>query len=151
MVIYVRNNFNPTDNNKVLTVLRRWQKSLYWMRIYPGETLEDPITLPHLDDDIEIKIAADSPMRECTKNSRVTFNECLAMHVDIQPPSVMIDYPGSVETKDNMRKVSIYPGRHDWKVSVIHPEKAVDRWNPGLEPGSYPEELTIVVGDDVDL
>jgi hypothetical protein len=150
MIIYVKNNFNPQDNNKYLTVLRRWQRSLYYMKVFPGETNE-PIELPDLDDEIVISIAPDSPMRECTKPSRVTYDECLDMHLDITPPSVMIDYPYSVEVKGNKKKVSIAPGRHDWKVTISHPEKAVDEWTPGMEPGTVPAELTVVVGDDIDI
>ncbi len=148
MVIFVKNNFNPRDNNKNILVLRRWQQSLYYMTLFPGETSE-PITLPDLDDEIVISIAPNSPMRECTKTSRVTYDECIDSHLEITPPSVMIDYPHSVELKDNKRKVSIASGRHDWQVMLSHPGKAVDDWTPGMEPGTIPAELTVIVGDDI--
>jgi hypothetical protein len=148
MVIYVKNNFNPDNNNKNLMVLRHWKNSLYYMTVQPGETTE-AIELPDLDDEITISIAPDSPMRECTKPSRVTFDECLDSHLVITPPSVMIDYPFSVEVKGNKKKVSVAPGRHDWKVTISHPEKTIDRWTPGMKPGTVPAELTVVVGDDV--
>ncbi len=149
MVIYVKNNFNTANNNKNLSVLRRWEKSLYWMTIMPGESTP-PIELPGLDDNIEVTIHPASPMRECTLQSRVTYDECMDERVEITPPSMMIDYPYSVEVEGKRRKVSIATGRHDWKVDIIHPEKEVDRWTPGMEPGTYPEELTVVVGDDID-
>jgi len=89
-------------------------------------------------------------MRECTKPSRVTYDECLDPHLDITPPSVMIDYPYSVSVKSGKKKVSITPGRHDWTVTVTHPEKAVDEWTPGMDPGTAPASVNVIVGDDVE-
>ncbi|MCP4218581.1 MAG: hypothetical protein GY765_28365 [bacterium] len=148
MAIYVKNNFNPDDNNKILSVLRWWTHSLYYMKALPGETI-GPIELPNLEDKIIITIAPDSPMRECTKPSRVTYDECLDNHLEITPPSVMLDYPHSVEVKDNKRKVSITHGRHDWQVTIFNPEKEIDEWTPGIKPENMPKKPTVVVGDDV--
>lgn len=149
MDVYVKNNFNPKDNNKRLLVLRRLEHSLYYITVYPGETSE-PIGMNDLDDEVVISIAPDSPMRECTKPSRVTYDETLDMHADITPPSVMIDYPYSIELKGGKQKVSIFPGRHDWQVTISHPEKEVDRWTPGMKPGTAPKSANVIVGDDID-
>jgi hypothetical protein len=63
----------------------------------------------------------------------------------------MLDYPYSVEVKGNRKKVSIATGRHDWKVSISNQLKTIDEWTPGLDPKTMPAEITVVVGDDIDI
>jgi len=84
MDVYVKNNFNPSDNNKNLLVKRQWKHSSYYITLWPGETSE-AIGMPELEDLIVISIKPDSPMRECIKPSRVTYDECIDMHLDITP------------------------------------------------------------------
>lgn len=149
MDVYVKNNFDPKDNDKRLLVLQKLEHSLYWMTIYPGETSE-PIGINNLNDEIIISIAPESPMKDVAKPSRVTYEEALDMHVEVTPPSCRIDYPYVAALKGGKEKVSIYSGRNDWKITISHPEKEVDRYTPGLPPGTAAKTANVIVGEDIE-
>lgn len=149
MDVYVKNNFNPKDNNKRLLILQKLEHSLYYITIYPGETSE-PIGMNDLNDEIIISIAPDSPMKDVAKPSRVTYEEALDMHVEVTPPSTRIDYPYVAALKGGKEKVSIYSGRNDWKITISHPEKEVDRYTPGIPPGTAAKMTKVIVGEDIE-
>jgi hypothetical protein len=89
-------------------------------------------------------------MKEGTKPLRVTYDEVISMHIEVWPPSLRIDYPYSVEVKGGKEKISLFAGRSDWKVTIIHPEKEADRYTPGMAPGTAPKSVNVIIGEDID-